>query len=88
MINSATGKLTNKVDIKKRISSIRERNNKNKAFFFGDNQISNTSDNGFDRNDQNLHIITKDFRKLYSFYNNPDMKIPFHDGKKEFDEHD
>ena len=30
MINSATGKLTNKVDIKKRISSIMERNNKNK----------------------------------------------------------
>ncbi|MDA9716850.1 hypothetical protein N9V10_03980 [Candidatus Marinimicrobia bacterium] len=86
MINSATGKLTNKVDIKKRISSIMERNNKNKAFFFGDNQISNASDNGFDRNNQNLHITTKDFRKLYSFYNNPDMKIPFHDGKKEFDE--
>ena len=57
MINSATGKLTNKEDIKKD-PSIMEKIIKI-SILFGDNQVSNTSDNGFDRNDQNLHIMTR-----------------------------
>ena len=73
--------------MKDHISGIMKRNTSNKAFFFGSGGfIYKPLNVDFDRNDPSLKIETRNFSDLYAFYNNPEAKITFNNGNKQFDE--